>query len=204
MKVKYKICGVQSIKEIEYINQTGCEYVGFVFSKSKRQVDLAKYNEISKFVRRGIYKVAVFRDESLEFIKDVINNSDVDVIQLHGNESLNFIGKLEGHAIWKSVVGDGKLKSKISLYEDKVERILIDASSCGEGKVFDWEVLEGLEEEKFIIAGGVSSENVKSLFDVNKPYAVDLSSSVEVNGKKDKGLIDGFNKCIIEVNEYYE
>ncbi|MGL4761181.1 MAG: phosphoribosylanthranilate isomerase [Sarcina sp.] len=204
MRVRYKICGIQSIEEIENINKTTCEYIGFVFSKSKRRVDLDKYNKISKFVRRDILKVGVFKDEGVEFIKNIIENSNIDIIQLHGEESLDYINKLSGNVIWKSVVGDENLKLKISLYKDKVERILIDASSYGEGKVFDWDLLRGLEEGEFIIAGGLSSENINSLLEVNKPYAVDLSSSVEVDGKKNKELIDVFNKCMIGVNEDFE
>ncbi|MGL5067620.1 MAG: phosphoribosylanthranilate isomerase [Sarcina sp.] len=204
MRVRYKICGIQSVEEIENINKTTCEYIGFVFSKSKRRVDLDKYNKISKFVRRDILKVGVFKDEGVEFIKNIIENSNIDIIQLHGEESLDYINKLSGNVIWKSVVGDENLKLKISLYKDKVERILIDASSYGEGKVFDWDLLRGLEEGEFIIAGGLSSENINFLFEVNKPYAIDLSSSVEVDGKKNKELIDVFNKCMIGVNEDFE
>ncbi|MGL4655436.1 MAG: phosphoribosylanthranilate isomerase [Sarcina sp.] len=201
--MRYKICGVRNTKEIGYINETNCNYVGFVFSKSKRQINKEKYKSISKYLNKGIKKVGVFKNEPLNYINEIISETDIDIVQLHGNEDLEYISKIDSRAeIWKSVIGDASLENQILHYKNNVKRILIDAKICGEGKCFDWSILEKINIEEFIIAGGIDTFNIERFLKQYKPYAVDLSSGVEMNGEKNRKLILEFNRKIKE--RYFE
>ena len=204
MKIKYKICGVRTTKTIKCINKTECDYVGFVFSKSRRRVSVIRYRKLSGYLKEGILKVGVFKNENLEYVKDIIDNSDIDIIQLHGDESLEYIKQLGDKKIWKAIVANEDLKANISKYERYVDKILIDAKSCGEGISFDWNLLSELEEEKYIIAGGIREEDLSELVNLHKAFAVDLSSGVEVLDEKNNKLIEAFDMNMEVVNKSYE
>lgn len=205
MNLKYKICGIKTIEEIEYINQINCEYVGFVFSKSKRQIDEACYKRITKYLRKGIYKVGVFKNEPIEYIKQIIQNTDIDIVQLHGNEEIKYIEEINKSVeVWKSVIGNEVLKESIEYYKNSVSRILVDAKNAGKGKCFKWDCLARIDTSELIIAGGISSDNIISFLEKYNVFAFDLSSSVENEKGKDLKLLLKFDEVIREVNSKNE
>ncbi|MGL5616169.1 MAG: tryptophan synthase subunit alpha [Sarcina sp.] len=200
--MKYKICGIQYLEEIDYINKVKPDFVGFVFSKSKRQVNKEKFKNLKASLNKRIKVVAVFKDESIEFVKEILKDNEIDIVQLHGNESLEYINSLGEIKIWKALDGDDdKLKEKIKVYEKVVERIILDYKNPGEGKSFDWSILKGLSKKKLIIAGGVNKDNLEELFKIYKPYAVDLSSSVERENKKDYLKLLEFKEKLLQLNK---
>lgn len=199
--MKYKICGVQHLEEIDYINKIKPDFVGFIFSKSKRQISRDKFKSLKALLDKRIKVVAVFKDESLEFVREILEEEKIDVVQLHGDESIEYINNLGKINIWKALDGgDKKLKDKIKKYEKLVERIILDYKNPGEGKSFEWNILKGLSRKKLIIAGGVNKDNLEELFKIYKPYAVDLSSSVEKEDKKDYLKLLEFKERFLELN----
>ena len=106
--IQVKICGITNKKEIEYLNILKPEYIGFVFTKSKRQVTGEKANELCLNLDNNIKKVGVFRDNSIDEILDVLGKVSLDVIQLHGKEDEEFINLLKKNMnksikIWKAI-----------------------------------------------------------------------------------------------------
>ena len=81
--IQIKICGITNKKEIEYLNILKPEYIGFVFTKSKRQVNGEKANELCLNLDNNIKKVGVFRNNSIDYILDILGKVSLDVIQLH-------------------------------------------------------------------------------------------------------------------------
>ena len=92
--MKIKICGITSLEEIEYINKLKPEYIGFVFTKSKREITERQAKNLSKKLSKEVKIVGVFKNNSLEEIRVVIKEIKVDVIQLHGKEDNYFIENL--------------------------------------------------------------------------------------------------------------
>lgn len=200
--MKLKICGIKSKEEIDYINEIKVDYVGFVFSKSKRRIDKSTYLKLIENLDKSIKKVAVFKDENIDFVKEVIKKSKIDIIQFHGNEDVDYIKNFKGKKIWKALNGEDKqLKDNIKKYEPYVEKIIIDSKNPGEGKSFDWNVLKGLDNKKIIIAGGLKKENLRNLINFFKPYAIDLSSSVENLKGKDLKKLKGIKKELLIINK---
>lgn len=201
-----KICGITTLEEIDYINELKPDYTGFVFAESKRKVNIENGKELLKALDKDVKSVGVFRNNTKEYIIEVIKNIPLDIIQLHGDEDNDFINYLKDNInceIWKAV----GIKNKEDLIKAKdfnVETLLLDGSNPGSGELFPWEYLKEIDVNKrFFIAGGINEENVLEAMENVNPYGVDTSSGVETieNGirKKDKEKI---KRLIKKVRDY--
>lgn len=157
--IEIKICGITNKKEIEYLNILKPEYVGFVFTKSKRQVTGNVARELSGNLDKEIKTVGVFKDNPIKEILDIISVINLDVIQLHGKEDIEFISSLKNSLsdsikIWKalSIKDAESIKKYIKYnattdnkdnYSNLIDNILIDGDNPGSGEVFS---LENLSE----------------------------------------------------------
>lgn len=196
-----KVCGIRRIEDVEFLNELKPEYAGFVFCKSKRQVNLELGAQLIEKLDKNIKRVGVFQNNSLEEVRNTAQVLKLDVIQLHGMEDENYIKKLFPIRVWKSisidVSNDLKDYAKINFYEYEinkicrydVEAVLIDScvkgSSGGTGMSFNWEILNNLNiNKKVVLAGGLNFYNITQAINIVKPYAVDVSSGVEEDGIK--------------------
>lgn len=216
--IKVKICGITNIREIEYLNILKPEYIGFVFTRSKRQISGENANELCLNLNKEIKKVGVFRNNSLEDILAVLNKVELDVIQLHGSEDEKFIISLRNSInksieIWKAVsIKDGEIlknyiaSNKVNDKGDKlIDNILIDGENPGSGETFslknigeyfkdNGEIINGenpLNQYNFFLAGGITEENVLDRIAEANPIGVDVSSGVEIideNGIRTKSF----------------
>ena len=194
-KTALKICGIRSLEEIQALKDLPIDYFGCIFaSKSPRcvSVDLAK--EITNVAHSaGKQTVGVFVDAPLEQMVDTIHLTGMDVVQLHGAESVAFCKTLKslGISVWKAF----PVWDKLPMMEDYlpyVEFPLLDtkgAAEGGNGFAFDWQLLEGLSPYSFILAGGVSEENVQEALQY-KPAIIDVNSKVEQGNRKNRFLIE--------------
>ena len=144
--------------------------------------------------------MGVFKDNSLEEIIDILKTVHIDIIQLHGNESIAFIMELKRIIdkkieIWKalSIKNKDLLKKYVSYYQDDeykfvLNNLLIDGSNPGSGETYSLsELKEILDDEnliykkefKFILAGGITPENAMSRIHEVEPWGIDVSSGVE-------------------------
>lgn len=196
--VKVKICGIKREKDVEFINKYKPDYIGFVFAKSKRQVDVNAARELGKKIDRGIKKVGVFVNEDVEIVKKIAVCANLDIIQLHGDEDEAYIKKLDGFTIWKAV----SINSEEDINEFKnysAAGFLVDSSDGsnrgGTGKTFNWNFLKTVENQiskPIIAAGGLNIDNVEKCIRTLSPFAVDVSSGVETDGFKDEEKIKNF------------
>lgn len=200
--VKIKICGLKRHEDIQYVNELLPDYIGFVFAKSKRQVDLDKAKILGSQLDKGIKKVGVFVNEDVKQVKKIVKEAYLDVLQFHGDEDERYLSQFNDFTIWKCKSIDISLKNidehvmdEMNIYP--IEGIVLDSSrkgaSGGLGQRFNWNLLQRLNiEKKLILAGGLSSENVCEAIEIAKPYAVDISSGVETEGIKDFNKIKKF------------
>ena len=194
-KTALKICGIRSLEEIQALKDLPIDYFGCIFaSKSPRcvSVDLAK--EITNVAHSaGKQTVGVFVDAPLEQMVDTVNLTGMDVVQLHGAESVAFCKTLKslGISVWKAF----PVWDKLPMMEEYLPYItfpLLDtkgAAEGGNGFAFDWQLLEGLSPYSFILAGGVSEENVQEALQY-KPAIIDVNSKVEKDNRKSHFLIE--------------
>lgn len=187
--VKVKICGLRRKEDIEYANELKPDYVGFVFAKSKRQIEVEQALDLISLLDKEIKTVGVFVNEPVENALKIAQTLNLDVLQFHGDETQDYIDNFKNFTVWKAI----RIKDKEDLEktkEFKVNSFVFDTLTKNEyggtGKTFNWEVLKGFElNVPIILAGGLNENNVEEAIKIVDPYAVDVSSGVETEGYKD-------------------
>lgn len=174
---KIKICGLMRDEDISYVNELTPDYIGFILSSGyRRTVDIETARRLKSKLNSNIKVIGVFVDEP---INNIITDF-IDIVQLHGNETPEYCSKINVPVIKMLNTTD---YDKIKEYEPFVQYFLFD-SGKGTGKVFEWNKIPKTKKP-FFLAGGLSSSNIKKAIKEVKPFAVDISSSVETNGIKD-------------------
>lgn len=204
MKTKVKICGMTRMEDIQVANAACPDYVGFVFAKSRRQIDFDTALRLKAELRGEIQSVGVFVNETVEKIAALVREKVIDAVQLHGYEDTAYIERLRAMArvpIIKAV----RVQSPEQIqYYAKLpcDYLLLDTYVKGEwggsGKSFDWSVIPKLQKPYFL-AGGLNPQNVTDAVTALHPYCVDVSSGVETDGSKDSGKMDEFVKRVRSV-----
>lgn len=184
--MKIKICGLSRPEDIEYANELLPDYIGFVFwSKSKRRVTKEQATQLKAQLSPEIQAVGVFVDAPAKEVAQLLQQGIIDIAQLHGEETeedLRYIQAVTGKPVIKAV----KVRNRydVEAWLDSAADYLLFDSGMGSGETFDWSLLSGVNREYFL-AGGLSPENLGEVLKHGSPYAVDLSSSVETDGRKD-------------------
>lgn len=191
---KVKICGLKRECDIGYVNSVLPDYIGFVFSEdSKRYIHPKEAAKLKEKLDNRIKAVGVFVDAPLENVAQLASRGVIDTIQLHGSETDTYINELRvllNIRIIKAFKVTSKNDISIAI-ESSADMILLDNGGGGTGKAFDWSHISGIKRS-FILAGGLTSENVTGAIRKYKPYAVDTSSGVETGGLKDFDKIQNF------------
>jgi len=185
---KVKICGLSTKGSVETAVSAGADYIGFVFAPSKRQVTLEEAAELAKFILVDVKKVGVFVSPSRAQLLEAIDKVGLDLVQIHGQVPDDLFNNLPCASIQAvQVDGEGHVPNSQADY------LLFDAPVAGSGQTFDWGKLDttGLAQP-FFIAGGLHEDNVEEAIQHFTPFAVDVSSGVETDGKKDHEKIRRF------------
>lgn len=198
-----KICGITRPEEAEYLIRNHVDFAGVVmyYEKSKRSVDRETACEIVKaFKGSNIKTVAVVVSPSKEQLS-VIAECGFDYVQIHGELSEELI-RFVPIPILKAFNVSDMEKYDFYLSFDEIKGFVFDAGEPGSGKTFDWDMLKTLKRDLnklYILAGGLSADNVaKAINDVN-PDGVDVSSAVEICKElpgKDPEKIDAFVRAV--------
>lgn len=192
-KTKIKLCGMFRSCDIEYVNEAQPDYIGFIvdFPKSHRSLSPDAAERLREKLRLGIKAVGVFVDAPIATPADMAKRGVIDLIQLHGQEDADYIARLRTFTdapIIKAV--------KVTSAEDVsraqtlgTDFLLLD-SGTGTGKMFD----HGLVDPErittpFFLAGGLTPENCAQAARAMRPFAVDMSSGIETDRKKDRAKI---------------
>jgi phosphoribosylanthranilate isomerase len=190
------------MEDIEYVNELLPDYIGFVFAKSKRQVDLKQAITLSTKLDCRIKKVGVFVNEEIHRVRQLAKDVSLDILQFHGNEDESYLSNFKDFAVWKSKSIDisaetiaQDIMSELNKYP--IDAVVLDSSVKGivggTGESFNWKLIPKINiEKKLILAGGLKAHNVDEAIRMAKPYAVDISSGVESDGVKDFNKIKKF------------
>ncbi|MDB4122671.1 phosphoribosylanthranilate isomerase [Octadecabacter sp.] len=205
--VKVKICGLRTMADVITAADAGASYVGFVFfHKSPRNVTIDEAAALAIEVPMGVAKVALVVNADDAFLDALTAKVPLDMLQLHGSETPARVAEVKARyslpvmkAIGISTAAD---LEKIDTYAAVADQLLIDAKPPkdanlpgGNGNAFDWQLLAGRKywTKPWMLAGGLTMDNVASAIATTGATQVDLSSGVEsAPGVKDPALIHAF------------
>jgi phosphoribosylanthranilate isomerase len=186
--MKIKICGLTSKKEAEYLNSNQVDFAGMVlfFSKSKRNITIEQAKEIMSALNKGIQKVAVVVEPSLEQIQE-IEQAGFDYIQIHGKLQESLLEQVKLPVLKAFNIKD---MNEYETYHKnpKIAGYVFDAQEPGSGKTFDWSLVKNIprDEKMLLLAGGLHPGNVQEAINYLNPDGVDVSSGVEYEDKLGK------------------
>lgn len=189
-----KICGITNEDDALFAVAMGADAVGFVFAPSPRQVAVQQVYDITRRLPPEILTVGVFRDELPERVIDIIGRSGVKAAQLHGHEGPGMVAEVAQSVRWviKAVVAGTRDASNADRFG--TDMVLVDAPNPGSGNVFDWSLISDLPEgPRYLLAGGLTPDNVGLAVSTVQPWGVDVSSGVESSpGRKDPRKVKAF------------
>jgi phosphoribosylanthranilate isomerase len=201
-----KICGLTDATAVEAAVAHGADMAGFVFyPPSPRNVSAEQAEALLNEVPSGIDRVGLFVDPETDFLDKILAKARLDLLQLHGDETperCRAISVYFGLPIIKAIKVSTKADLKAAKdYEDAVDWLMFDARPPadsalpgGNGNAFDWNILKGAEFKRpWLLAGGLTPENLSQAVQQSGARAVDVSSGVEsAPGKKDPAKIRAF------------
>ena len=208
--IKLKICGMKDSENIMEISALQPDYLGFIFwEKSKRNMTLDVIPELLETTKR----VGVFVNASIQEIASKINQYQLDIIQLHGNESVIFCKNVKklGVEVIKVFSMDSNFNfSVVKEYVLAVDYFLFDTKGKlpgGNGITFDWNVLENYHfNVPYFLSGGIGTTKIDGLKEflkspaAKKCYAIDVNSRFEKKpGIKNKIKLQKFKKLLYEI-----
>ena len=188
---RVKICGLTRAEDALATEQAGADAIGLNFvPNTKRFIQLSRAQEISSVLGPFVALVGVFRNASLEVILKTIEKVGLSAVQLNGQETDDFAAQV---AIVRPVIRAVSFTPNLEL--PKNDTLLIDGVDPGSGQAFDWLALEtaNLNSRRWLLAGGLTPDNVGAAVRQLRPWGVDVSSGVEASpGIKDHKLVKAF------------
>ncbi|MFY0310029.1 phosphoribosylanthranilate isomerase [Leisingera sp. D0M16] len=210
--IRVKICGLSTPQDVAAVAAAGAAYAGFVFfPKSPRNVSIEQAAALAVEAPVGLCKVALTvnaTDAELDAITEAV---PLDMLQLHGRETPERVAEVRsryGLPVMKAVgIADASDLPQIAEYEQVADQLLIDAKPPkeaelpgGNGLAFDWRLLAGRKywQKPWMLAGGLTPDNVAEAIRMTGARQVDVSSGVEsAPGQKDAALIESFTKAAL-------
>lgn len=190
---RIKLCGLSRPCDIEAANALQPEYIGFVFApKSRRYVTPERAADLRRLLAPGIQAVGVFVDEAPETAAQLLDSGVIDMAQLHGEEDEGYIRRLK-RLTDRPIIKAFRVENEACMAEAEhspADLVLLD-SGAGTGQAFDWRFIQKLHRPYFL-AGGLDACNVREAVRLLHPFAVDVSSGIDTDGRKDEKKMAAF------------
>ena len=206
-----KICGIQKAADAVVAASSGADFVGLVFvPQRRRRLTEEPAAQIVKALTESPGKtpqvVGLFADQPIDEVNRHIKSCHLERVQLCGSESLDYCGQMSVPVIKVIHVPEGgasdddvdRLAESIQKFRDAGHLVTLDRQvdglQGGTGKSFDWSIAARLAQagHEFLLAGGLTPENVAEAVRTVAPWGVDVSSGVEIGGVKDATKIRDF------------
>jgi phosphoribosylanthranilate isomerase len=208
---RVKICGIRTLEDAQVAAEAGADFIGLVFVPGRRrrlEIDAAR--EIVAGFKGSLETapkvVGLFADQPLDEVNRTINACNLDLAQLCGAESLDYCQNTAAQVIKVLHIPQGQASSastqeladKILAHVEAGHLVtldrLVEGLQGGTGESFDWSIAANLSRQghNFLMAGGLSPDNVTEAVSMVRPWGVDVSSGVETGGVKDHQKIRDF------------
>ncbi len=201
MRTRIKICGITRVEDALAAIELGADAVGFIFSAaSPRVVNVAMAAQVARNVPSFVTPVGVFVNETAQTIRRIVEEAHIRAVQLHGDESEEFVNSLPYPAIKVYRIPDGVDLAAVHFFRGVTH--LVDSYDArkfgGPGSRSNWAAaVRAKEFGPVILSGGLTPENVGDAIRAVRPYAVDVSSGVErAPGRKDRERIARFVEAV--------
>ncbi len=216
MAVDIKFCGLTRPADAAQVGSHGAAYAGVVMASGPRRLDPARAALVLDALSAGVKRAAVFGTQSVEEIADIARRLRLDVAQLHGDPSVAAVRDMRAAlesptAVWAVVrVTDGdQAARRIAELDGVADGILLDAAVAGalggSGAAFDWSAFPADARPRrstFIVAGGLTPDNVAQAIRAFHPNVVDVSSGIErARGVKDPERMREFAQAVLHENQ---
>ena len=208
--IKVKICGIRALEDALVAAEAGADFIGMVFVPERhRRITPKEAKSIVSGVRSSSGNipraVGLFADQPIEEVVGIVEFCGLDLVQLCGKESVEYAGQV-GCGVIKVVhvaetataIDDAGTGGRVKDFSGVGHLVTLDryveGIQGGTGKGFDWDVAASLSQggHPFLLAGGLTPENVSDAITAVKPWGVDVSSGVETDGNKDHAKIRDF------------
>jgi len=207
MRTRVKICGFTTVNEAVYAANLGVDAIGLVFyPPSPRNVSLNQAKKIVAALPAFTTVVALFVDEAERIINHVLNNIAIDCLQFHGHETPQACRLYNKPYIKALSIRETTNIKQLAIDYHDASALLLDAyhpqAKGGTGKRFDWDLIPKPCSLPIILAGGLNAKNVKQAIIKVNPYALDVSSGVEIKkGIKERAKMTAFIKEVNQSNQ---
>lgn len=195
---KVKICGISHDAEIKIMNELMPDYVGFVFyGKSRKFISPEHAAYLRAKLKRGIKSVGVFKNATLEAVALSVETVGLDLVQLHGDETGEYIAALREY-IKCPIIRRFKIASSMdadrAMYTT-ADYVMLDGGASGLS--FDWSMIGTSRRRRFFLKGGITPDNVEQALNITPaPYALDVSTGVESGMLKDYRKVMKFIQAV--------
>ena len=216
LNLKVKICGIRNLEDALVAAEAGADFIGMVFVPERhRRITPKEAKVIVEGVRNSSGSkpriVGLFADQPIEDVAAIVDFCRLDLAQLCGKESVEYAAQT-GCGVIKvvhviesaSVEDDAGTRLKAKEYSGVGHLVTLDryveGIQGGTGKGFDWQVAASLAQEgnPFLLAGGLSPNNLADAISIVNPWGVDVSSGVDTDGEKDHTKIREFMRLAKE------
>ena len=190
MSVEAKICGLSTPETLDSAVRFGARFVGFVsYPKSPRHISTETMRALGARVPKTVTRVGLFVDPDDALLDEKLATGALDLLQLHGSETPERVAGIRrrtGKPVMKVIkVGTRQdIERGVAAYAGVADRLMFDTAEGtlpgGNAKAFDWTFLSGRTVPlPWLLAGGLTPDNVADVVRTVRPFAVDVSSGVE-------------------------
>lgn len=202
MRTRVKICGITRVEDALAATAAGADAIGLVFDeRSPRCVSQAQAEAVARALPPFVTLVGLFVNAARDRVDEVLSRVPLDLLQFHGTETPEQC-RVHRRAYIKAIAmkPDVDLIAMQTRYADAAGLVLDNYSPAvagGTGQTFDWTRVPDNLTRPMILAGGLTSANVAQAIQALRPYAVDVSSGVELSkGIKDASKISAFLEAV--------
>jgi len=208
-RTRIKVCGITEPEDARAAVAAGADGLGFIFvPQSPRSIEPDRARKITGELPPLVDAVGVFVDEKLEVVEEIIHYCGLSVVQLHGAETPEYCDKISCQVIKSFRVNPATKSDELLPYAEFVNGFLLDTfhknMAGGTGATFDWGLVEQVKPPgPFILAGGLTPDNVGDAIKQVRPFAVDVNSGVEYQpGRKDTDKLQKFVHEVRKADEH--
>ena len=206
LRTRIKICGLKTAEHVDTAIHVGADALGFVlYAPSSRAIDLSKLAALTVRVPAFVTTVALFVNPTKEEVETALNAARIDLLQFHGDEPEAFCVSFGRPYIKAFAVTDTFDLLQSSVKYATASALLLDTPSAGHGgsgKTFNWQLINTTNKPsatapRLVLSGGLTAANVADAVSAVHPFAVDVSSGVEISrGVKSSELIQDFCRAV--------